>query len=86
MVAVAILAAGRGTRMKSKLPKVCHNLGALSMVERVLKSCLGINPLRCLVIVGYQAELVKNSLAEFPDIEFVEQTEQLGTGHAIQQL
>lgn len=86
MVAVAILAAGRGTRMKSKLPKVCHKLGSLSMVERVLKSCLGVDPLRCLVIVGYQAEQVKHSLAEFQDIEFVEQTEQLGTGHAVQQL
>lgn len=86
MVAVAILAAGRGTRMKSDLPKVCHQLGSLSLVERVLKSCLSLNPSRYLVIVGYQAERVKQSLDGFSSVEFVEQTEQLGTGHAVQQL
>lgn len=86
MVAVAILAAGRGTRMKSDLPKVCHKLGSLSLVERVLKSCLAIDPLRKLAIVGYQAELVKQSLESYSDLEFVEQREQLGTGHAVQQL
>ncbi len=86
MVAVAILAAGRGTRMKSDLPKVCHTLGSLSLVERVLNSCLAIEPQRRLVIVGYQGEQVKASLKSFVNIEFVEQTQQLGTGHAAQQL
>lgn len=86
MVAVAILAAGRGTRMKSDLPKVCHKLGSLSMVERVLDNCLGVEPLRRLVIVGYQSERVKQSLAAYSGLEFVEQTQQLGTGHAVQQL
>ncbi len=86
MVAVAILAAGRGTRMKSDLPKVCHKLGSLSLVERALKSCLAVNPSRKLAIVGYQAELVKQSLESYSDLEFVEQREQLGTGHAVQQL
>jgi bifunctional UDP-N-acetylglucosamine pyrophosphorylase/glucosamine-1-phosphate N-acetyltransferase len=86
MVAVAILAAGRGTRMKSDLPKVCHNLGSVSLVERVLKSCLSVEPSRILVIVGYQSEQVKKSLETHTGLEFVEQTEQLGTGHAAQQL
>jgi bifunctional UDP-N-acetylglucosamine pyrophosphorylase/glucosamine-1-phosphate N-acetyltransferase len=86
MVAVAILAAGRGTRMKSALPKVLHMLGGRSLVERVLQSCLEISPTKRLVIVGYQAEQVKVALHSFPDLEFVEQTKQLGTGHAIQQL
>lgn len=86
MVAVAILAAGRGTRMKSILPKVLHSLGGRSLVERVLESCLSISPQRRLVIVGYQAEQVETSLQGYPDLEFVEQKEQLGTGHAIQQL
>ena len=86
MVAVAILAAGRGTRMKSDLPKVCHQLGSLSLVERVLNSCLSLSPSRCLVIVGYQSERVKQSLVGYSGVEFVEQTEQLGTGHAVQQL
>ena len=86
MVAVAILAAGRGTRMKSDLPKVCHTLGSVSLVERVLKSCLSLTPSRLLVIVGYQSERVKKSLEAYSNVEFVEQTEQLGTGHAVQQL
>ncbi|WP_293347983.1 MULTISPECIES: bifunctional UDP-N-acetylglucosamine diphosphorylase/glucosamine-1-phosphate N-acetyltransferase GlmU [unclassified Microcoleus] len=95
MIAIAILAAGRGTRMKSDLPKVLHELGGRSLVERVLQSCQEIEISRRLVIVGYRGELVKQSLMEsqeipenpdFPPLEFVEQTEQLGTGHAIQQL
>jgi bifunctional UDP-N-acetylglucosamine pyrophosphorylase/glucosamine-1-phosphate N-acetyltransferase len=86
MVAVAILAAGRGTRMKSDLPKVCHTLGSLSLVERVLNSCLSIKPSRRFVVVGYHSEQVKKSLDAFENLDFVEQTEQLGTGHAAQQL
>ena len=86
MVAVAILAAGRGTRMKSQLPKVLHPLGGRSLVERVIQSCLEINPIRRIVIVGYEGEKVKTALNHIPNLEFVEQTEQLGTGHAIQQL
>ena len=86
MVAVAILAAGKGTRMKSSLPKVLHRLGGRTLIERVLDSCHSLTPSRRLVIVGYQAEAVKESLADQPDLEFVEQREQLGTGHAIQQL
>lgn len=86
MVAVAILAAGRGTRMKSQLPKVLHTLGGRSLLERVIESCLEINPIRRIVIIGYEAEKVKTALNNIPDLEFVEQKEQLGTGHAIQQL
>lgn len=86
MVAVAILAAGRGTRMKSDLPKVLHNLGGQSLVERVLNSCEEIEPTRRMIIVGYQGDQVKEALASYRDLEFVEQTQQLGTGHAVQQL
>ncbi|MCY7277707.1 MAG: bifunctional UDP-N-acetylglucosamine diphosphorylase/glucosamine-1-phosphate N-acetyltransferase GlmU, partial [Phormidesmis sp. CAN_BIN44] len=90
MVAVAILAAGRGTRMKSDLPKVLHCLGSRSLVERVLDGATEINPLRRLVIVGYRGELVKEAMTSqgdrYADVEFVEQIEQLGTGHAVQQL
>jgi bifunctional UDP-N-acetylglucosamine pyrophosphorylase/glucosamine-1-phosphate N-acetyltransferase len=86
MVAVAILAAGKGTRMKSSLPKVLHTLGDRSLVDRVLDSCQLLEPSRELVIVGYQAQAVRNALAHKPQLEFVEQTQQLGTGHAIQQL
>lgn len=86
MVAVAVLAAGKGTRMKSDLPKVLHQLGGYSLVERVLESCRPLAPERQLIIVGYQAGAVEAALAQRGDVEFVEQTEQLGTGHAIQQL
>ena len=86
MLAVAILAAGKGTRMKSQLPKVLHKLGSKSLVERALNSCDTIKPDRALVIIGYQGEMVKSALNHLSEVEFVEQTEQLGTGHAIQQL
>ncbi|MBD2205396.1 bifunctional UDP-N-acetylglucosamine diphosphorylase/glucosamine-1-phosphate N-acetyltransferase GlmU [Calothrix sp. FACHB-1219] len=86
MVVVAILAAGRGTRMKSNLPKVLHSLGGRSLVERVIHSVEPLSPSRRLVIVGYQAQEVKAAMEPIPGLEFVEQTEQKGTGHAIQQL
>jgi bifunctional UDP-N-acetylglucosamine pyrophosphorylase / glucosamine-1-phosphate N-acetyltransferase len=86
MVVVAILAAGRGTRMKSNLPKVLHTLGGRSLVERVIESVKPLAPSRQMAIVGYQAESVKTALEHISNLEFVLQTEQLGTGHAIQQL
>jgi bifunctional UDP-N-acetylglucosamine pyrophosphorylase/glucosamine-1-phosphate N-acetyltransferase len=86
MVAVAILAAGRGTRMKSRLPKVLHSLGGRSLLQRVLDCTTAIAPTRRLVIVGYEAESIKQSLAQVPELEFVSQAQQLGTGHAVQQV
>jgi bifunctional UDP-N-acetylglucosamine pyrophosphorylase/glucosamine-1-phosphate N-acetyltransferase len=86
MVAVAILAAGRGTRMKSNLPKVLHSLGGRSLVERVLDSLSQIQPSRRLIVVGYRSESIQSALAPISNLEFVEQREQLGTGHAIQQI
>ena len=86
MVAVAILAAGRGTRMKSDLPKVLHPLGGRTLVERVLNSCFSIQPSRRFAIVGYGSHLVRDALQSAAGLEFVEQKQQLGTGHAVQQL
>ncbi|MDJ1179572.1 bifunctional UDP-N-acetylglucosamine diphosphorylase/glucosamine-1-phosphate N-acetyltransferase GlmU [Roseofilum sp. BLCC_M91] len=86
MVAVAILAAGRGTRMKSELPKVLHSLGGRSLVERVLESCRLISPVRQFAIVGYRGDLIQDALTGVPGLEFVTQSEQLGTGHAVQQI
>jgi bifunctional UDP-N-acetylglucosamine pyrophosphorylase/glucosamine-1-phosphate N-acetyltransferase len=86
MVVVAILAAGKGTRMKSNLPKVLHSLGGKSLVERVIESAEPLLPSRRLVIVGYQSQEVKTAMDSIHGVEFVEQTVQLGTGHAIQQL
>jgi bifunctional UDP-N-acetylglucosamine pyrophosphorylase/glucosamine-1-phosphate N-acetyltransferase len=86
MVAVAILAAGRGTRMKSSLPKVLHSVGGVSMVERVLQGVEGLQPTHIFVIVGFGQDKVREALAHWSGITFVEQTEQLGTGHAVQQV
>lgn len=89
MVAVAILAAGKGSRMKSNLPKVLHPLGSKSLVERVLDSVSGLEPTKRIIVVGYEGDRVREALAQVPlgeTLEFVEQTEQLGTGHAVQQI
>jgi bifunctional UDP-N-acetylglucosamine pyrophosphorylase/glucosamine-1-phosphate N-acetyltransferase len=93
MVAVAILAAGRGTRMKSALPKVLHPLGGRSLVEHVICNLGNVQVDRILVIVGYQGDRVGAALKSHDGSIFdtsllhcVEQKEQLGTGHAVQQI
>ena len=86
MLAVAVLAAGKGTRMKSVLPKVLQPLGGKSLVERVLNATDALKADRRIAIIGYCSDQVRAALADYPHLEFAEQTEQLGTGHAIQQL
>ena len=86
MLAVAVLAAGKGTRMKSDLPKVLQPLAGATLVERVLASCRNLNPQRQLLIVGHQAQRVEQSLAGHNGLEYVLQQPQNGTGHAVQQL
>jgi bifunctional UDP-N-acetylglucosamine pyrophosphorylase/glucosamine-1-phosphate N-acetyltransferase len=86
MLAVAVLAAGKGTRMKSDLPKVLQPLAGATLVERVLRSCEALQPSRRLLIVGHQAERVEQSLAGYGGLEYVRQIPQNGTGHAVQQL
>jgi bifunctional UDP-N-acetylglucosamine pyrophosphorylase/glucosamine-1-phosphate N-acetyltransferase len=86
MLAVAVLAAGKGTRMKSDLPKVLQPLAGATLVERVLRSCEQLSPQRRLLIVGHQAERVEQSLAAHAGLEFILQSPQNGTGHAVQQL
>jgi len=86
MLAVAVLAAGKGTRMKSALPKVLQPLAGATLVERVLASCEQLQPERRLLIVGHQAERVEQQLQGLSDLEFVLQQPQNGTGHAVQQL
>ena len=86
MLAVAVLAAGKGTRMKSALPKVLQPLAGATLVERVLASAGNLKPERRLLIVGHQAERVEQQLAPLGGLEFVLQQPQNGTGHAVQQL
>lgn len=86
MLAVAVLAAGKGTRMKSALPKVLQPLAGATLVERVLASFEQLQPERRLLIVGHQAERVEQQLQGLSGLEFVLQQPQNGTGHAVQQL
>jgi bifunctional UDP-N-acetylglucosamine pyrophosphorylase/glucosamine-1-phosphate N-acetyltransferase len=76
---VLILAAGKGTRMKSGKAKVLHQVGGSALIEHVFRAAQSISS-RVLVVVGHQAERVK---ALFPTAVFVEQKQQLGTGHAV---
>ena len=80
---VVILAAGLGTRMKSKRAKVLHRAGGLTLVEHVVNAAAGITPAeQVTVVVGSQAEQVKDALAH-SGVQFIEQKEQKGTGHAL---
>ena len=78
-----VLAAGKGTRMKSELYKVLHTINGISMVEHVLRAVQQSNVERIVTIVGHGAETVRDVLAD--QSEFALQEEQLGTGHAVLQ-
>jgi bifunctional UDP-N-acetylglucosamine pyrophosphorylase/glucosamine-1-phosphate N-acetyltransferase len=82
-VNVVILAAGLGTRMKSKRAKVLHRAGGLTLIEHVVRAATGITPPEHVtVVVGHQADQVKERL-QSTGVRFVEQSEQRGTGHAV---
>jgi len=80
-----ILAAGKGTRMNSDLPKVLHPVAGRPMIRWVIDACREVGCGRIVLIVGHRAETVRDELSDVSDLVFVEQTEQLGTGHAIMQ-
>lgn len=80
--ATVIMAAGLGTRMKSKLPKVLHEAAGRPLVEQVVRAVLPLKPDKIVVVIGHGAELVKERLSAY-DLTFVHQKEQLGTGHAL---
>lgn len=82
-VTVVILAAGQGTRMKSRMAKVLHRAGGRTLVEHAILAALGVAPPeRIFVVVGHQADAVR-AVAEASGIKTIEQKEQLGTGHAV---
>lgn len=84
-LAVIILAAGKGTRMKSALPKVLHAFAGRPMLGHLLAALQPLKPTRTVVVTGFGAEAVEAyCTAHFPGTEFVRQTEQNGTGHAVQ--
>mgnify|MGYP003586579668 CR=1 FL=1 len=78
---IVILAAGKGTRMYSKLPKVLHEVGGKPMVARVIDTAATLNPQSINVVIGHGKEMVLEKVKR--DVNWVEQTEQLGTGHAV---
>jgi bifunctional UDP-N-acetylglucosamine pyrophosphorylase/glucosamine-1-phosphate N-acetyltransferase len=82
---VIILAAGEGTRMRSALPKVLHPLGGFTLLERVITTAFALHPARVHVVYGHGGEQVRTRLDQL-DVDWIEQTERLGTGHAVQQV
>ena len=82
---VVVLAAGQGTRMKSRLPKVLHPIVGRPMIERVLQTAESVSPATVTVIVGHGADVVRQRLANRQNLQFALQEPQLGTAHALQQ-
>ncbi len=83
-LAAVVLAAGKGTRMKSDLPKVLHPILGRPMINHLLDNLIAINIKKIVVVIGYKADLVRAELSSYGEkIKFVLQSEQLGTGHAV---
>ena len=82
---IGILAAGKGSRMESKLPKVLHKLNGKSLIDYVLDTASELNPDSITLVVGFQKDRVKNHIQD-DNINYVSQDQQLGTGHAALQM
>jgi bifunctional UDP-N-acetylglucosamine pyrophosphorylase/glucosamine-1-phosphate N-acetyltransferase len=82
---VVVLAAGKGTRMKSALPKVLHMAGGRSLIDHALLTAASLGPASIVVVVGYEADLLRNALEKRPGLALAVQEPQLGTGHALLQ-
>ena len=83
-LSIIILAAGQGVRMKSSRPKVMHALAGKPMLQHVVDTCLALEPDQIIVVVGHQSERVRSMMHD-QGLEFVEQNDQQGTGHAVAQ-
>ena len=81
---VVILAAGEGKRMKSQLPKVLHRIGGRTLLELVVRAAQQLSPEQIHVVIGHGGVMVQETLPDL-GVTWVEQTEQLGTGHAVEQ-
>src|SRR5580693_7098435 len=82
-IAIAIMAAGRGTRLKSKHPKVLHEVGGKPLLAHVVAAATQVVPPKDVyAIIGHEADLVRQAVAH-TGINFILQTEQQGTGHAL---
>ena len=78
-----ILAAGKGTRMKSSIPKIIHKVNGVPMISKIINVLNNLNPEENILILGYKKEEVLKVVGE--DSSYVLQNEQLGTGHAVMQ-
>lgn len=81
---VVILAAGQGTRMKSGIPKVLHRLAGKPLLQHVIDTAKELNPAQIIVVYGHGGEAVKEQISA-DNLYWVEQQQQMGTGHAVQQ-
>ena len=81
---ICILAAGKGTRMNSSLPKVLHEINNKPLINHVIETSMSLSPEKIIAIIGYKKELVKQSIAKY-SIDYAYQEEQKGTAHAIEQ-
>ncbi len=82
-LSTVIMAAGKGTRMKSDLPKVLHKINNRPLVHYVIDLARALNSEKIILIIGHKRELVKEACAGLP-VDFAVQEPQLGTGHAVQ--
>ncbi|MFP6834316.1 MAG: NTP transferase domain-containing protein, partial [Porticoccaceae bacterium] len=80
---IIILAAGKGTRMQSLLPKVLHKLAGQPLLSHVLTAAQTVNDAKSIVVTGFGADQVESAIGNAADV-FVAQPEQLGTAHAVQ--
>ncbi len=83
-ISVVVLAAGKGTRMRSSMPKVLHRLADKPLLEHVVDTAHALAATEIYVVYGHGGEMVRNSLSHL-DVRWVLQAQQLGTGHAVEQ-
>src|SRR4026207_969970 len=82
---VVILAAGKGTRMKSMRPKVFHRVAGRPMIEYALRAAASLDPTTTTIVAGHMKEAGRRGLEAGPGLSFAIQEPQLGTGHALLQ-
>jgi bifunctional UDP-N-acetylglucosamine pyrophosphorylase/glucosamine-1-phosphate N-acetyltransferase len=82
-IGAVILAAGKGTRLKTEWPKVLHEVCGRPMLAYVIDACRAAGVRDCIVVVGYRKEMVIQAFPDDPHLTWVEQNPQLGTGHAV---
>ena len=82
---IVILAAGKGTRMKSERPKILHELAGRPLIEHVLRTIRPLEAVNTILVVGHGADEVRDALTGHAQLQYVAQSPQLGTGHALLQ-